>query len=126
MPLCLCGEGVGMNENQTPYLPEDDGIKLLDIVQTLAENARLLVFGPLIVGLIALGLTFLLKPHYIATTSIMTPQQKQGAAGAALAQLSALTGMMGSVGSSSSAGMYIGLLKSRKIADRLGAPFCIY
>lgn len=108
-----------MNEPLSPEIAEDDGIELLDILQTLAENARLLIYGPLIVGLVALGVSFLLKPHYIATTSIMTPQQKQGAAGAALAQLSALTGMMGSAGPSSSAGMYIGLLKSRTIADRL-------
>lgn len=107
-----------MNEPLSPEIAEDDGIKLLDILQTLAENARLLIYGPLIIGLVALGVAFLLKPHYIATTSIMTPQQKQGAAGAALAQLSALTGM-GSAGTSSSAGMYIGLLKSRTIADRL-------
>jgi len=39
-----------MNENHARDLPEDDGIKLLDILQTLAENARLLIYGPLIVG----------------------------------------------------------------------------
>jgi uncharacterized protein involved in exopolysaccharide biosynthesis len=111
-----------MNENHTSDLPEDedDGINLLDILQTLAENARLLVFGPLIVGLIALGVSFSFKPYYVAETNIMTPQQ-QGGAAAALAQLGALAGMAGAVGGSlkSPADMYIGLLKSRTVADRM-------
>jgi len=97
---------------------EDDGIKLLDILQTLAENARLLIFGPLIVGLVALGVSFLFKPTYVAMTTIMTPQQQQGAASAALAQLGALAGVAGT-SLKSPADMYIGLLKSRSIADRM-------
>jgi uncharacterized protein involved in exopolysaccharide biosynthesis len=110
-----------MNENHTSDLPEDedDGINLLDILQILAENARLLVFGPLIVGLIALGVSFSSKPYYVAETNIMTPQQQSGAA-AALAQLGALAGMAGAVGGlKSPADMYIGLLKSRTVADRM-------
>jgi tyrosine-protein kinase Etk/Wzc len=110
-----------MNENHTSDLPEDEeeGINLLDILQTLAENARLLVFGPIIVGLIALGVSFSFKPFYVAETSIMTPQQQSGAA-AALAQLGALAGMAGAVGGlKSPADMYIGLLKSRTVADRM-------
>jgi uncharacterized protein involved in exopolysaccharide biosynthesis len=70
-----------------------------------------------------LGASFLFNPSYIATTSIMTPQQSQGGAAAALAQLGALAGMAGMGGAGpglgGSAGMYIGLLKSRTIADRL-------
>lgn len=109
-----------MNEYNSPEFPEEDGIKLLDILQTLAENARLLIYGPLIVGLVALGITFLLKPTYIAVTSIMTPQQQQGAAAAVMAQLGALAGMAGmGAGPKSPAELYIGLLKSRTIADRM-------
>jgi tyrosine-protein kinase Etk/Wzc len=110
-----------MNENLAPELAEDDdGIKLLDILQILAENARLLVFGPIIVGLIALGVSFLFKPTYIAKTSIMTPQQQSGAAALAqLGSLAGLAGLAGAAGIKSPAEMYIGLLKSRTIADRL-------
>lgn len=117
-----------MNE---PHFPEDlseegDGIELLDIVQTLAENARLLIFGPILVGLIALGVSFLFKPSYVAKTSIMTPQQQQGTAAAALAQLSALTGGAGAgAGIKSPAELYIGLLKSRTVADRMVDRFNI-
>lgn len=109
-----------MNENNTSALSdEDDEISLLDILQTLAENARLLIFGPIVVGLIALGTTFLSKPFYVAETNIMTPQQQSGAA-AALAQLGALAGMAGAAsGLKSPADMYVGLLRSRTVADRM-------
>ena len=120
-----------MNE---PHFPEDlseegGGIKLLDILQTLAENARLLIFGPILVGLLALGVSFLFKPSYVAKTTIMPPQQQQGAAAAALAQLGALAGAAGGGGagsaSRSSAELYVGLLKSRTVADKLIDRFSI-
>lgn len=114
-----------MNENHTPDLPEDEegGINLLDILQTLAENARLLVFGPIIVGLIALGVSFNSKPIFIAETSIMMPQQ-QGSSAAALAQLGALAGAAGlGSGLKNPAGIYIGLLQSRTVADRMVTRF---
>lgn len=111
-----------MNETHRPEEPleDDDGINLLDILQTLAENARLLIFGPILVGLIALGVSYSFKPNYVATTRIMIPQQQQGAAAAALAQLGALAGMASAAsGIKSPADMYIGLLKSRTVADRM-------
>ena len=118
-----------MNENYTSDLPEEDGIKLLDVLQILAENARLLIFGPIIVALLALGWSFLSTPSYMATTTIMTPQQSQGGAAAALAQLSALAGMagMGGAGSApgSAAATHIGLLNSRSVADRMVDRFAL-
>ena len=44
---------------QTVSHYEDDEISLLDILVTLAESWRLLVFGPLIAGMLAGGLSFL-------------------------------------------------------------------
>ena len=103
-----------------PELSEDEGINLLDILQTLAENARLLIFGPLVVGLAALGLSFLSRPSYVAETNILIPQQQQSAAAAALAQLGALANMAGAAaGLRNPAEMYVGLLQSRTIADRM-------
>lgn len=116
-----------MNENTTVIanqvkqsdIPEDNEISLLDILQTLAENARLLVFGPFIVGLAALGWAFTLPPTFTANTKILPPQQ-QSSATAALAQLGALAGATG-VGASikNPSDMYVALIKSRTIADRL-------
>ena len=109
-----------MNENRTPDLPEDDEISLLDILQVVAENARLLILGPLFIGLVALGWAYTITPTFTATTRIMTPQQQQSGAAAALAQLGALAGMAGAAaGIKNPADTYIALLKSRTLADRM-------
>lgn len=118
-----------MNENNSPVIaseakqssmPEDDEISLLDILQVVAENARLLIFGPLIIGLAALGGAFLATPTFTATTRIVTPQQQQSGAAAALAQLGALAGAAGAVaGIKNPADIHVGLIKSRTIADRM-------
>lgn len=109
-----------MNEgNYAADLPEDDGINLLDLLQTLAENARLLIFGPILVGLVALGASFLFAPKYVAATTILLPQQQQSAA-AALSQLGAMAGMVGAAaGLKNPAEMYVGLLNSRTLSDRM-------
>ncbi|OYZ27501.1 MAG: lipopolysaccharide biosynthesis protein [Hydrogenophilales bacterium 16-64-40] len=113
-----------MNENNSPVIaseakqssmPEDDEISLLDILQVVAENARLLILGPLLIGLAALGWAYTITPTFTATTRIMTPQQQQSSASAALAQLGALAGMAGAA----AADTYIALLKSRTLADRM-------
>ena len=110
----------GMSSAKQSSMHEDDEISLLDILQVIAENARLLVLGPLVVGLAALGLSFLIAPTFTATTRIMTPQQQQSGAAMALAQLGALAGMAGAAaGIKNPADMYVGLIKSRTVADRM-------
>lgn len=39
----------------TPHYPEDDEISLLDLLQTIVDNLRLLVIGPVVAGLLALA-----------------------------------------------------------------------
>ena len=45
-------------------MPEDDEISLLDLLQVVADNLRLLVLGPLVAGLLALGITFAIPPTF--------------------------------------------------------------
>jgi len=42
----------------------DDEISLLDLLATITENLRLLVIGPLVVGLTALGFSFVMTPTF--------------------------------------------------------------
>ncbi|MBP9060748.1 MAG: lipopolysaccharide biosynthesis protein, partial [Rhodoferax sp.] len=37
----------------------EDEISLLDLLQVVVDNLRLLVLGPILVGLVALGISFL-------------------------------------------------------------------
>ena len=101
-------------------LDEDDGIDLLDLALPLAEHWKLLVLGPLLAGLLAFGITFLVPKTYTSRTVFLPPQQQQSAAASAIAQLGALSGLVGSAaGLKSPADQYVALLQSTTVADRL-------
>ena len=53
-----------MDEIQRPQSSLEGEISLLDILVTLAENIKLLVIGPVLAGLCALGLAFVLPQTY--------------------------------------------------------------
>ena len=107
-----------VNNHSLP--PEEDEISLLDIGVVIAENIRLLVFGPLVVGLIALGITFQIAPTFTARTSFLPPQQQQSASSAMLSQLGALSGLAASAtGFKNPSDQFVALLKSVAVADRL-------
>jgi len=99
---------------------EDDEISLLDMLQVVADNLRLLVLGPLAAGLLALGYTFTITPIFTATTKFIPPQQQQSGAGSLLAGLGALGGLAGAAGGiKNPADQYVAFLKSRSVQDAL-------
>jgi uncharacterized protein involved in exopolysaccharide biosynthesis len=99
---------------------DEDEISLLDLALTVAENLRLLILGPLAVGLAALGISFAIAPTYTANTLIMPPQQQQSAASSMLAQLGALGGLgAAAAGLKNPNDQYVALMKSRAVEDRL-------
>lgn len=53
--------------DSTPPLPSDE-IDLLDLLVTVADNIKLLVLGPLLVGLAALGYSYTLPATYQSTS----------------------------------------------------------
>ncbi len=98
----------------------NDEISLLDLGVVVAENIRLLVFGPLLAGLIALGICFLIPPTYTARTTFLPPQQQQSATMTALSQLGALSGIAASAaGLKNPTDQYVALIKSAAVGDRL-------
>ena len=99
---------------------DDDEISLLDLLQVVADNLRLLVLGPLAAGLLALGITFAIAPTFTATTKFMPPQQQQSAAASMLQSLGALGGLVGAAsGLKNPADQYVAFLKSRTVQDAL-------
>ena len=104
--------------------PEDDEISLLDLLEVIVDNLRLLVLGPLAAGLLALGITFAIPPTFTATTKFMPPQQQQSGAAAMLAGLGALGGLAGAAGGiKNPADQFIAFLKSRTVQDALVDKF---
>jgi tyrosine-protein kinase Etk/Wzc len=116
-----------VNENQsveaTPasgMQNQDDEISLLDLLQTIVDNLRLLILGPLAVGVTALGISFLIPPTYTAKTQFLSPQQQQSAAASLLATLGSMGGLAGAVGGiKNPADQYLAYLKSVSLQDSL-------
>jgi uncharacterized protein involved in exopolysaccharide biosynthesis len=99
---------------------DEPEVSLLDLLLTLLANWRLVVLTPLLLGLLALGVTFLMKPRFTATTQIMTPQQQQTGVAAMLGSLGGLAGAAGGLaGLKNPADQWIGMLKSRTIQDAM-------
>lgn len=106
----------------TPNISEqqDDEIDLLDLLQTVVDNLRLLIIGPLAVGLAALGFSFTIAPTFTAQTSFLPPQQQQSAAASMLASLGALGGLAGAAtGLKNPADQFVAFMQSNSIEDAL-------
>ena len=116
---------VNDNQSVTSNLPigvqeSDDEISLLDLLQTIVDNLRLLVLGPIAVGITALGISFLIPPTYTAKTQFLPPQQQQSAAASMLASLGSLGGLAGAVGGiKNPADQFLAFMKSVTLQDTL-------
>jgi uncharacterized protein involved in exopolysaccharide biosynthesis len=98
----------------------DDEISLIDLLQTIVDNLRLLVFGSLAVGIAALGISFLIQPTFTAKTQFLPPQQQQSAAASMLASLGSLGGLAGAVGGiKNPADQFLAYMKSVTLQDAL-------
>ena len=101
-------------------MQENVEISLLDLLQVIVENLRLLVLGPLVCGLAALGFGFTISPTYTAKTQFLLPQQQQSSAASMLASLGALGGLAGAAtGLKSPSEQYIAFMKSVSVQDAL-------
>jgi tyrosine-protein kinase Etk/Wzc len=116
---------MNMSENATSNgqgsmgdIKDDDEISLLDLLQVIVDNLRLLVLGPLVCGFAALGFSFTIAPTYTAKTQFLPPQQQQSSAASMLASLGALGGLAGAAtGLKSPADQYIAFMKSVSVQD---------
>ena len=99
---------------------DDDEISLLDLLQVVVDNLRLLVLGPMVCGLVALGISFAITPTFTAKTQFLPPQQQQSAAASMLASLGALGGLAsGAAAIKSPADQYVAFMKSVTVQDAL-------
>lgn len=109
-----------MEDKQVNLYTDEEEISLLDLLQTVADNLRLLVIGPLVVGLAALGISFAIKPSFTAELTFLMPQQQQGMAAGMLASLGALGGLAGAAaGLKNPTDQYVAFLKSTSLENAL-------
>lgn len=104
--------------------PAEDDIDLLDLLQVVVDNLRLLVVVPLLAGLAALAITFAIKPTFTATTKFMPPLPGQGSAQMMLQSLGALGGLAGAAaGIKNPNDQFIAFLGSESVSNALIARF---
>jgi tyrosine-protein kinase Etk/Wzc len=98
----------------------DGEINLLDLLQVIVDNLRLLILGPLVCGLASLGVSFAIAPTFTAKTQFLPPQQQQSSAASILTSLGAIGGLAGAVtGIKSPSDQYIAFMKSVSVQDSL-------
>jgi tyrosine-protein kinase Etk/Wzc len=102
-------------------------VSSLDLLIVLAKHKRVVLGVPVAAAIVALAVSLLLPNIYTGTTRILPPQQSASAASALLTQLGGalggLAGLAGSSGVKNPGDLYIGMLKSRTVADNLIARF---
>ena len=64
-----------LSPSNTVYDQQEDDIGLLDILVTLAENIKLLIIGPLLVGLCALGIGYVV-PQTFDSVAVLQAKQR--------------------------------------------------
>ncbi len=106
-----------MNE---PAESAEDDISLLDLAIVLAKHKRLVLGLPIAAAVVSLVISLLLPNIYTGTTKVLPPQQTQSTS-AVLAQLGSLAGLAGGTipGVKNPNDLYVGMLKSRTVADNL-------
>jgi uncharacterized protein involved in exopolysaccharide biosynthesis len=105
---------------------EEDAINLLDLLTTVVENLKLLIFGSLGAGVLALGISFLITPTFTAKTTMIPPSLANSITNSALrAELGGLSlgggaGLGGLIGAVKSPGdQYIAYMESNILRDQL-------
>ncbi len=108
--------------------PNEDEISLIDLLIVLAKHKRLVLGVPVGASILAAIISLLLPNIYSGTTRILPPQQGGSAATALLNQLGGALGGLGAaaggaLGITNPNDLYVGMLKSRTVADNLIARF---
>lgn len=105
----------------TEQLGAEDEISLLDLLQVVVENLRLLVLGSCGFGLFTLFVSFFITPTFTAKIQFLPPQQQQSSASALIQSLGAMGAAGGlasaAVGLKNPSDQYIAFLKTNSIQD---------
>lgn len=93
---------------------------MLEVLLMLARHKRVMLGVPLAAILVAIVYSLILPNIYTASTRILPPQQNQSAAAALLSQIGGAAPLLGAAsGIKNPNELYIGMLKSRTVADNL-------
>ena len=109
------------NSQENDAASMDDQIHPLDLLIVLVSRKKMIIGMAIGTGLVAMAVSLMIPPTFTSTAKIMPPQQQQSSGmSAMLGQLGGLAGTAGSLaGIKNPNDLYVGLLESRTIADKL-------
>ncbi|MGJ7914619.1 GumC family protein [Massilia sp. LXY-6] len=109
-----------MAESETDERLDEQGMTLFDVFVALSRHKRMIIVVTLSVAIISAAISFAIPKSYKAVTNLLPPQQSQSSASMLLSQLGSMAGIAAGVaGIKNPNDLYIGMLKSRTIADKL-------
>lgn len=98
----------------------DDQLDVLGAMIFLAKHKKTIFGVPLTAAMVSVAVSFALPNTYKASTKLLPPQQSQSSAMALLSQLGGIAGIAtGGSGLKNPNDMYVAMLQSRTIEDRL-------
>ena len=96
----------------------DEEINLLELLQVVVRRKRLIARFCGVAAVLAVVASLVLPSIYSATAKILPPQKEtSGGLAAMLGQAGGLAGLAAGIGFGGSADLYLGILKSRSVAD---------
>ena len=105
---------------------DDEGaISILDLVLIVAQNIKLLIVGPLAIGILALIISFFITPTFTALTTIQPPPQggQTSTSAAILESLGGLGGGAVGPGLKDTTQLYIAYMQSATFEDAIVEKF---
>lgn len=111
-----------MEGAQPNRLENEDSIDLIDLLIVLAKHKKLIIGGTLGAGIVMAVISLIMTPVYRAETKIYVPQSSPSLSAQLLIQLGPLADMAGE-GKQTPNDLYIEILKSSPVRDRIIARF---
>lgn len=104
-----------------PTEPDPDGINLLDYLEVIVRNWRMIIKTTCITAVLSVSTSLCLPNIYTATTLILPPQQdSSGLMGMLMGSANGMGGVAADLlGKGTPADMYVGMLNSETISDKI-------
>jgi uncharacterized protein involved in exopolysaccharide biosynthesis len=105
---------------------DEGGVDLVGLLIVLAKRKKVILGATLVAALVSAAVSMSLPSVYGASVKLLPPQQAQSSASMLLSQLGGLAGVAtGAAGLKNPADVYIAMLKSRTVADRMVDRFSL-
>lgn len=116
----------GNMEREHDTSASEGGSAMIDLLIALAKHKKTILSVTIGTAILSVAVSMALPNVYKASTKLLPPQQSQSSAAALLSQLGGIAGAAaGAAGVKSPSELYVSMLKSRTVADRLIAQFSL-